>query len=67
MRKADDVVAQSQSSGETLRAREGGETEGKRASDDVHLRAELRQWAGATEQRWSGEMAASPSLAVKAA
>jgi hypothetical protein len=62
-RKADDGGARSRSSGEALHAREGGETEGKRVGDDVHLHAELRQRAGAVHRRQSGETAVSPSLA----
>jgi hypothetical protein len=50
-RKADDGGARSRSSGEALRAREGGETEGKSACDDVHLHMELRQRAGAVHRR----------------
>jgi hypothetical protein len=50
---------------ETLRAREGGETEGKRTDDDVHLHAELLRRAGATKRRRSGATAACPSLAAK--
>jgi hypothetical protein len=46
-------------------AGESGETEGKRAGDDAHLHAELRQWAAATERQRSGETAASPSVATK--
>jgi hypothetical protein len=63
--KADGDGGRPRSSGETLRVREGGETEGKRAGDDVHLHAELPQWAGATEQRQSGTTAACSSLAAK--
>jgi hypothetical protein len=65
--KADGGGARSRSSGETLRAREGGGTEAKRSGDDVHLHAELLRRAGAMERWWSGETAACPSLAVKAA
>jgi hypothetical protein len=43
------------------------EIEGKKAGDDAHLHAELRQRAGATERRRSGETAAGPSLGAKAA
>jgi hypothetical protein len=59
--------AWSRTSSETLCAREGGGTEGKRASDDVHLHAELLRWAGVTKRWRSGETAVCPSLAAKAA
>jgi hypothetical protein len=65
--KADGGGARSQRSGEESRAREGGGTEGKRAGDDAHLHAELRQRAEVMERRCSGETAASPSMAAKAA
>jgi hypothetical protein len=40
---------------------------GEKAGDNAHLHAELRRRAGATKRRRSGETAASPSLAAKAA
>jgi hypothetical protein len=63
--KANGGGVRSWSSSETLHAREGRETEGKRAGDNVHLHAKLLRRAGATERRRSGAMVACPSLAAK--